>query len=85
MPIHETTIERDIEVEYNIIPASKGSRDSYGVPMEPDESADIEILQVRDAKTRCTFELTTEQEDKLKEEIAEDLSAAEDWPDVERD
>ena len=34
------------EVDYKITPACRGSRDSYGVPLEPDEPAEIEIQSI---------------------------------------
>lgn len=45
----ETTIERDgveleVTCEFYYIPASRGSRDRYGCPIEPDEPADVEFI-----------------------------------------
>lgn len=41
-------IEVVAEVEYEYSPASRGYRDSMGVPEEPDEPSDCEILAVVD-------------------------------------
>ena len=38
--------ELPFEVEYNYYAPSLGSRDSYGVPLEPDEPAAVEICSV---------------------------------------
>lgn len=35
-----------IEFDYQVWSGRKGSRDSYGVPMEPDDLPDIEIYDV---------------------------------------
>ena len=48
---YETTIdinnyEFDCIVDYTFIPACRGSRNEYGVPVEPDEPAGIEMGQV---------------------------------------
>jgi len=72
MPNYPTvtmTITREftVEVEYDITPEERGSRDSLGVPMEPDYSASIEIISVKD-ENGAEFELT-KQETKEAEEI----------------
>ena len=38
--------EFPVFVHYNVWPGSKGLRNEYGVPMEPDEDASIEIVVV---------------------------------------
>jgi len=48
---HETSEECfgdefPVFVHYNVWPGSKGSRNEYGVPMEPDEDGEIEIVVV---------------------------------------
>ena len=35
------------EVEYDFSPACRGSRGSYGEPMEPDTDAEVELCSVR--------------------------------------
>ena len=40
--------EIDIKVEVKIWPASRGYRDKYGCPEEPDTEAEVEILSVTD-------------------------------------
>lgn len=36
----------DIEVEVDITPGERGSRDRYGAPLEPDSEADFDIIKV---------------------------------------
>jgi len=48
MATYQSTVEIDgyevaVKIEYTYHKSSKGSRDSYGVPMEPDEPALVEI------------------------------------------
>lgn len=39
--------ETKLSVNYTYYPPVKGGRNSYGVPMEPDEGAEISILNIR--------------------------------------
>ncbi len=76
MAIHKTTIDLDVEVHYTAHKACRGSRDSLGVPMEPDEPAWIEIETViHDTGDLC---LTQAQLETLRTEIAEALGEQED-------
>ena len=36
----------DLEVDYTYYPATRGSRDSYGAPLEPDEPEHLEVERV---------------------------------------
>lgn len=36
--------DREITVTANVIPPSRGQRDQYGAPLEPDTDAEIEIV-----------------------------------------
>ncbi len=77
MPTFNTTIEVDVVVHYDAIPACKGSRDSYGVPQEPDEPGHIEI-------TRCYFPsdnlvLSDAQKRDIEDQIAEHLADERDY------
>ena len=38
--------EYNITITYRYYPASRGSRDSFGVPLEPDEGALVEIDKI---------------------------------------
>lgn len=40
-------VEYEIEIGYSCTPFRKGAKDSYGVPIEPDEPAGIEIESVK--------------------------------------
>lgn len=46
-----TRNEKDVEVEIELcyFPASRGHRDKYGAPEEPDEPASFEVETVEDA------------------------------------
>lgn len=44
----ETGEETTYTVEYTFYKGCRGSRDSYGVPLEPDDPAEIEITRVTD-------------------------------------
>lgn len=43
-----TIDDRELIVTYEAYPPSRGKRDRYGVPLEPDEDAAIEIESVTD-------------------------------------
>jgi hypothetical protein len=42
--------ETDVTVEFNYTPPCPGSRGDYGLQMEPDEPADIELIEIKDTK-----------------------------------
>lgn len=75
MPTHTTTIEREvaITVDYDYIPESRGHRDSYGAPEEPDEPPSIEINEVRDG-TGKAVELTKDEEDTITDQIWDEIA-----------
>jgi len=51
--IVDITIDgKDFQVDYNYTPAARGYRDRYGLQMEPDTDAELEILAIRDDKLR---------------------------------
>jgi hypothetical protein len=66
--------EIEIEVEYETEGASRGCRDSMGVPEEPDEDASIEITGATDKATGEEIELTKNEEEKLIIKIENSLS-----------
>ncbi len=39
----------EVRVAGNYVPGTRGARDSLGVPEEPDDPPDFEIVEVRDA------------------------------------
>lgn len=45
----------EVELRYHYYPPCKGSRGSYGVPMEPDEDAEVEDIEVIDPATGKEF------------------------------
>ena len=53
----------DIEVEYAVNKPRKGMRDSLGVPLEPDDPFEIEIIKVVRCDNRQEIELTSAQSD----------------------
>jgi hypothetical protein len=84
----ETTIEReegeiDIVVEYDAEPACQGSRDSMGVPLEPDTPATVTVNSATRADTGAPIELEDDEIDKIECEISEqhDAMAYADEPD----
>jgi hypothetical protein len=62
-----------------IVPATRGYRNSLGVAEEPDEPEDIEILSVTDAAGKCVS-LTDEEEQQIIDECWDDLKTQ--WEDV---
>jgi hypothetical protein len=80
MSVYKTAIELDnvdgceteITVHYNAVNAYKGATDGlYGLKIEPDEPAHIEIESVTGPDGK-SIELTTAQENSLIEAIGED-------------
>lgn len=74
----ETTIEReelggeiDIVVDYDAEKACQGSRDSMGVPLEPDTPASVTINFARIADTGAEIELTDSETDRIEDQISE--------------
>jgi hypothetical protein len=63
--------EIPITVEYSYSRASRGARDRYGAPLEPDEDASVEITNVTDERGR-EIELTPRETDRVEEMCLED-------------
>jgi hypothetical protein len=61
------TFEFSVQVEYEYIPASRGHRDSYGCPEEPDEPESVEISSVKVQGNEV--EVCDKDLEKLSEEI----------------
>ena len=65
----------EMEVEYEYIKACRGARDSYGVPLEPDEPEDIEIETVsiggEDVTAMLKEEVFAEIVDAITKELEE--------------
>lgn len=57
---NDKEIEVKLWVEIEGSPASRGARDSYGVPLEPDDEASLEILGAYTADGK-EFVLTDEE------------------------
>lgn len=66
-------IEMDVEYEYT--KACRGARDSYGVPLEPDEPEDIEVETVsiggEDVTAMLKKEVFAEIVDAITDELKE--------------
>ena len=65
----------EMEVEYEYTKACRGARDSYGVPLEPDEPEDIEIETVsiggEDVTAMLKKEVFAEIVDAITKELEE--------------
>lgn len=65
----------EMEVEYEYIRACRGARDSYGVPLEPDEPEDVEIETVsiggEDVTAILKEEIFAEIVDAITDELRE--------------
>lgn len=49
MPLAHTSVTvhgLDLLVDYYFYPASKGARDSFGVPLEPDDPGSVELMKI---------------------------------------
>jgi len=60
--------EKDLEVtvEFDYQPPCRGSRDSMGVPLEPDDEEEIEITAVTDEHGN-DIDLTSDEESDIEE------------------
>ena len=68
------TREIEIEVEYEYSKATRGARDSFGAPEEPDEPESVEIIgATSDGKP---FELTDEEKKMLEDEALSEICSA---------
>ena len=63
--------EYEIEVTFNYTKASRGSRGTFGIPMESAEPADIEITECYSLLNGEEIELTDREEERIKEYIFE--------------
>ena len=70
--------EYDANVEYTYIDACKGSRNEYGAPVEPDESASIEInsIKLMDGDTAYSIDLPESVKEGIEDEIMEEINAS---------
>ena len=69
-------LDREIKVELEITPGMKGSKDSWGCPMEPDDPDTIEILSaIREDGEE--IELTADQEETAR--LAAEDQIADGW------
>lgn len=78
--VYSTTVTRDvnIDVEFNVIPGSKGARDSLGgvanagPALEPDTEAEVEITKVTNPQG-LVIELDEIEQAEISQEILESL------------
>jgi hypothetical protein len=79
LPSHDTFITNPdtgdeilVNVKYEYTPAERGRRDKkFGVQMEPDFPASVEIHSVKDAEGK-EYELSAEEHDRITDEIISD-------------
>ena len=62
----------DVLVDFSSWRAYRGSRDSFGVPLEPDEPGGVEIEEVRDATTKEILTLTKDEIAELENKIIDE-------------
>lgn len=65
--------EIDLEVEYRYSKGMRGSRDRWGVPLEPDDPEEVEIQSVQDANGK-EVDLTKDEMDHLEEKCMDDAA-----------
>lgn len=65
--------ETELDVTYTFYAACRGKRDEYGVPLEPDEPAQLFIESVTVTATGEAFTLTEEERNRLEDHISEQL------------
>lgn len=61
-------VEIPVEVSFTYWPPSRGSRDKFGVPLEPDYPAEIEVQAVLHDGEDILLTLSEEQIQRLEEE-----------------
>lgn len=66
---NDEEIEYNLEVEFSYYKPQKGLKDSFGRPIEPDFPGDVEIERVMDIETGKNFELTSDEENDIYEEL----------------
>ncbi len=67
--IYRNNEDLDIEVDFIVHPSSRGHRDKYGAPEEPDTPAEIEITAARRVDNKQEIELTSSEEDSIRPEL----------------
>lgn len=73
MPSYATTVEVPVTVEYVYHAPTKGHRDKFGVPEEPDEGPTVEITAVFAGKQNIINSLAgTSQIEELEDLILND-------------
>ena len=86
MTIEREDKEIEVEVECEIIPASKGRRDSCcgvanaGPPLEPDEPMSAEFQSAHVCDDGSEIDLTQDEQERA-EEIAREKASDDDYPD----
>lgn len=70
--------EVEVSVSYEYYKGGRGARGDYGVPMEPDEPANVHILSVTNVDTGEEIDLDNSDRHHLEDEILADISEA-DW------
>jgi len=68
----EAEVTLSVNVEYEAHGPTRGIRERFGVPLEPDEPAGVEILRITDAATGQTIALDSIDENGL--EMLEDMA-----------
>ena len=62
----------ELVIHYIATPYCRGARDSYGVPLEPDDEPDLEI-ELAETTDGEVFELTKDETETIEEEIWQHL------------
>ena len=76
MPTFDSYVEFKVSVEYAYQAERKGSRNRYGVPEEPDEPEEVEILAVTLQDGHDVTQLLDKRDsDSLEEEAFKDAAA----------
>lgn len=70
--------EMEVTVRYEYYKGGKGARGDFGVPMEPDEPAQVNVISVTNIDTGDDVELSRSDLDQLEDEILGDVREA-DW------
>ncbi len=67
--VERNDLEVKVQVTFNVWPACRGSRDKDGVPLEPDEDAGCEIIEVLP-----DVELTAAEQERIERELWEHIA-----------
>lgn len=68
-------LELELDIEYEYTPLCKGSRNEYGVPMEPDSPEDMEITAIMLGDLNIIDKLDADDIQSLKPDCWEDMAA----------